>query len=186
MYLRDLTSRITAGLDSVGSLERDLIRVLAVAVTALNASLYIADLVQEQQLYKLLSEYDWVWSVAYNPTVQHFHLRILAALLFSTIFIWSLKARRLIISLLALQIVGIEYLKWYLDSVSTKENAGIERLPEPSAAGFYGASNWDVVSLVIAALLFIWHLKILIQALRTPASGRGNNAISGAPEINTT
>lgn len=97
-----------------------------------------------------------------DRTIFGMLLRIALALTINAISLWSRELISLCISILGLIWVGIEYLGWYRWSVLTLKNAGLNDFPlgTPHIFGFYGATKWSIVVLMLAIFLFIWEVAI--------------------------
>ena len=108
---------------------------------------------------------DLIWSLIIDYTYLYRKLRVAIALILNLVAIWPLKMRRCLISVLALLWCLIEYGIWYFLSQKLKESAGINRLPEPSAMGFLGATWWDILLLVLIVVLLAWTIKLLMAFL---------------------
>jgi len=73
-------------------------------------------------------------------------------------------------SMLGIIWLGFIYGWWYYKSLAFLRNLEVpdfSSLPEIShAAGLWGAIWWDLVALIVAAVLLLWQLAILIRVVR--------------------
>jgi len=99
-----------------------------------------------------------------NYRLSRMRVRIEIALIIGTVAAWmwrkqSTRATGLVSVFAWLWVTG-EYVRWYIWSLSAKENIGLGHLPEPSAANFYGALWWDLVILLISIIALCWVLRV--------------------------
>lgn len=75
-------------------------------------------------------------------------------------------------SMLGIIWLGFFYGWWYYNSLAFLRNLEVpdfSSLPEIShAAGLWGATWWDLLVLMIVAVLLLWQLAILIRVVRAP------------------
>lgn len=101
------------------------------------------------------------------------HIVIEAALIISALGLLSRKITGLVVSTLALVLIGVEYIGWCIWTQRTIEAAGLTAIPRiiPQAANLYGATGWNLAILAIVTALFLWDVKTLTGAL---IASRGN------------
>jgi hypothetical protein len=109
-------------------------------------------------------------------------IRIALALMISAIALWSRKFIGLCLSILSLIWLGVEYVAWYMWSLRSLKNAGLEHFPDgvPHALNLGGATGWNAAVLVVAVALFAWEVKMLISIFTSPnaANSITNNSVA--------
>ena len=97
-------------------------------------------------------------------TLPFRNIRIGLFLVIATIALWSRKSKGLYLSLFSLGWIFTEYWLWRIASQRILINADIPHFPAEIAHAYnlYGATNWDVIVLLISGVLLIWELKILL------------------------
>jgi len=99
-------------------------------------------------------------------------LTVTMALTLSGIALWSRRVTGFFISVFALLWIAIAYVWWYLNSLAFMEAMEISDYSQVEVSNFkhigilYDATWLDIVILTIAAFVFIWHIKSLIQMLK--------------------
>lgn len=119
-------------------------------------------------------------SVLFDFSFVFRKLRIGLALVINLIDIWPFKMKRYFISTLSLVWAVIEYALWFKYSLFLKANGealGLSGLPEPNTLGFYPATLWDALALVLVIALFIWNMKLYLSILIPP--GKSQNGKLG-------
>jgi hypothetical protein len=96
---------------------------------------------------------------------------ITAGLAFSVICLWSRRAIGFLLSLLALVWVGVNYIFWYLGTLSIMRANGIEsfkKMPDQDQYVFTlnNASQWDVIVMLIVLGFIVWQGHILMQVFK--------------------
>lgn len=96
----------------------------------------------------------------------------IAALIVSTIGVWSRTFRGVISSFMALAFVTIGYVWWYFDSfrlLRKLEIANYSQLHIPDLShvgGLREGTWWDITFLAVIIILLLWHLRLLFRLKR--------------------
>jgi len=164
--LNQIFVRLSHRLLLVNAFEKTLIRVIALAAPGLALIALLVDYLK----YSRMAE--GVWSVSLNLYYFQARFRIAFALIGAGICIWPIKAKRALLALVLLIWVAGEYLLWLRNSLAVGryyKQLGVDNWPEESAAHLFGATWWDISTIVLSVMLLCWLLWITISALSSSA-----------------
>lgn len=110
----------------------------------------------------------------YLAELNKMHLQISISLFLVAVGFWSRKVLGFLLSLLALIWIGKIYLFWHIDTLAFMHEHDIEEFallqgPERQHLVTLRYATWlDAIVLVVIIMLFVWQVKALFGAMRTP------------------
>jgi len=163
MNRKRLQAGLARRLAAVSHAERNCV----ITISTLAAGLAIVlPIIQIIEINNLLSPQEgFTWGVIVSYASFWLRVRIALALIINSIGIWPFRAKSILVSAFAIAWVVAEYTLWLSWSIRVREGLGVGRLPEPSAAGFYGAIWLDIVVLILAIVVLGWMIKTLLPLL---------------------
>lgn len=96
-------------------------------------------------------------------------VRLTIGLFIPVVSLLRVTRARVIISIFGTSWIITEFVLWYLDSLSVRENLGFDKLVKIGALGFYQATFIHIAILIINCLLLVAELFYLVL------SGQENN-----------
>jgi hypothetical protein len=120
--------------------------------------------------YGLFRAVDGVHTTCCVNFLESYLIPITIAFSLSVVGMWSNKRNGFLLSLVALLVIPIIYMSWYVGTLSIMRRAEIptfNQMPDQSQhlLTLAHATWWDIYVLFLAIVLIMWHLKAVVPSL---------------------